>query len=161
MFSRLSIKMRFMIIVTALISGFAMFGVWTFFAMKTLNVNGPVYQRIVQGKDLIADILPPPEYIIESYLVSLQLNMASDRQEIDTLIQRFKVLKGEFDDRHQFWLGETLEPEIKSQFLDQSYVAALAFYREADEFFIPALTAGNEAHKKISLECRNAAAPCP
>ena len=37
-------------------------------ALSELKVGGPVYSRIVLGKDLIADILPPPEYILESYL---------------------------------------------------------------------------------------------
>jgi methyl-accepting chemotaxis protein len=39
---------------------------------ERIKVNGPVYQEIERGKDLIADILPPPEYIIEAYLVALQ-----------------------------------------------------------------------------------------
>lgn len=40
---------------------------------QTLNqvkVMGPIYTEIASGKDLIADILPPPAYIIESYLTS-------------------------------------------------------------------------------------------
>ncbi|MDM7981876.1 MAG: hypothetical protein QUV71_16195 [Rhizobium sp.] len=28
--------------------------------LQTLKVNGPIYKEIVDGKDLIADILPPP-----------------------------------------------------------------------------------------------------
>lgn len=32
---------------------------------ERIKVNGPVYVDIIRGKDLIADILPPPEYIIE------------------------------------------------------------------------------------------------
>ena len=38
------------------------------FALAVLTVNGPIYQRIVLGKDLVADILPPPEYILEPYV---------------------------------------------------------------------------------------------
>ena len=37
--------------------------------ITTVKVGGPLYADIIRGKDLIADILPPPEYIIESYLV--------------------------------------------------------------------------------------------
>ncbi len=37
-------------------------------ALSQLKVNGPIYRQIVLGKDLIADILPPPEYVIEAYL---------------------------------------------------------------------------------------------
>ncbi|GEM_PF-5573371 len=32
-----------------------------------------MYNEIVLGKDIVADILPPPEYIVETYLTALQL----------------------------------------------------------------------------------------
>jgi len=51
---QLTIKMRFILILGTLIIGFSLFGIATFKAMTTLNVNGPVYQRIAQGKDVIA-----------------------------------------------------------------------------------------------------------
>ncbi|MFX9034963.1 hypothetical protein ABTN36_18250, partial [Acinetobacter baumannii] len=38
------------------------------YALNHLKVGGPVYDRIKLGNDLIADILPPPEYVIEAYL---------------------------------------------------------------------------------------------
>ena len=31
-------------------------------------------RQVVEGKDLVADILPPPEYIIESYLTAFELS---------------------------------------------------------------------------------------
>jgi len=40
---------------------------------KALVINGSYYKKLVQQKDLIADILPPPAYIIESYLTVLRL----------------------------------------------------------------------------------------
>ncbi|HZY11878.1 MAG TPA: methyl-accepting chemotaxis protein, partial [Beijerinckiaceae bacterium] len=38
------------------------------YATKQLRVGGPLYSQIKLGNDLIADILPPPEYIVEAYL---------------------------------------------------------------------------------------------
>ncbi|MGZ5059674.1 MAG: methyl-accepting chemotaxis protein, partial [Methylobacter sp.] len=92
---QLTIKMRFILILGTLIIGFSLFGIATFKAMTKLNVNGPVYQRIAQGKDVIADVLPPPEYIIESYMVALQLTVVSDFYDLKTqaLVSRFKKLK--------------------------------------------------------------------
>ncbi|MEY4194413.1 MAG: hypothetical protein RLZZ226_781, partial [Pseudomonadota bacterium] len=29
-----------------------------------IKVNGPIYRQVIDGKDIIADILPPPEYIL-------------------------------------------------------------------------------------------------
>ena len=38
------------------------------FALSQLKVGGPLYDKIKLGNDLVADILPPPEYVIEAYL---------------------------------------------------------------------------------------------
>ena len=149
--TQLTIKARFGVILAVLIIGFTLFGIATLKAMNTLNVNGPIYQRIVQGKDLIADILPPPEYILESYLVIFQLSHSTSADEISALVKRFDVLKGEFDTRHAFWLTETLEKEIKTPLLEHSYNAALDFYSEAQTHFIPAVKAQNNEAMVASL----------
>ena len=47
-----------------------------FVALRTIDsikIRGPLYLDIVSYKDLLADILPPPAYLIESYLTSLEL----------------------------------------------------------------------------------------
>lgn len=149
--TQLTIKARLGVILAVLIIGFTLFGIATLKAMNTLNVNGPIYQRIVQGKDLIADILPPPEYIIESYLVVFQLSHSTNADEISALVNRFQVLKGEYDTRHAFWLTETLESEIKTPFLERSYNAALDFYNEAQTHFIPSVQAQNHDAMMASL----------
>ncbi len=35
-------------------------------SVNEVKVRGPLYTDIVMYKDLLADILPPPEYLIES-----------------------------------------------------------------------------------------------
>ncbi|MGZ5010884.1 MAG: methyl-accepting chemotaxis protein [Methylobacter sp.] len=149
--NRLTIKMRFIVIVASLIIGFASFGFSTFKAMNTLNVNGPVYQRIVQGKDIIADVLPPPEYIIESYLVALQLTQTTGTDEINALSARFQELKTEYESRHRYWLGQSLGQDLQASLLEDSYRAAQAFYHEAEQHFLPSIQAGDRAGSQSSL----------
>ena len=48
---------------------FIIFGVYSYATLNAVKINAPNYKSIVQGKDLIADVLPPPAYIIESYLL--------------------------------------------------------------------------------------------
>ncbi|TAN67191.1 MAG: PAS domain-containing protein [Methylobacter sp.] len=150
--NRLSIKMRFTIILGTLVIGLLLSGFAIFKAMNTLNVNGPLYQRIVQGKDLIADILPPPEYIIESYLLTLQLSQATDPAEIDALTARFKTLKKDYESRHSYWLGQSLEQELHTPLLQVSYQAAQEFYTEAEQHFLPAIQAGDRNGALDSLQ---------
>ncbi|MDP1664650.1 MAG: methyl-accepting chemotaxis protein [Methylobacter sp.] len=150
-FGQLTIKMRFTIIVSTLVIGFSLFGFATFKAMNTVNVNGPIYQRIVQSKDIIADVLPPPEYIIESYLVALQLSQAVDPAEISALVTRFRTLKTEFESRHHYWSEQSLEQELQVSLLDRSYRAAQTFYNEAGQHFLPSIQAGDRDGSSASL----------
>ena len=71
------------------------------YALSQLKVGGPLYSKIKLGKDLIADILPPPEYIIEAYL---EATLA--RQDPSTVAARRDRLsqpKKEYDELHEFW----------------------------------------------------------
>ncbi|MFI3157935.1 MAG: methyl-accepting chemotaxis protein [Methylococcaceae bacterium] len=146
-----TIKMRFTVIVSTLIIGFSVFGLATFKVMNTVNVNGPIYQRIVQGKDIIADVLPPPEYIIESYLVALQLTQATGPTEISALAARFQTLKTEYESRHNFWLAQSLGQELHVSLLERSYQAAQSFYHEAEQHFLPGIQAGDRDASMASL----------
>ena len=134
---------RFSILIAVFAAGFLLYGAWSFKTIEELKVNGPVYQRIVQGKDLIADILPPPEYIIESYLVSMQLDRATEKSEQEALIGRMKELKTDYDTRHEFWLKEKLEPALVDTFLTRAHQPATAFYTVAFGEFIPAIQRGD------------------
>ncbi|KJV07838.1 hypothetical protein [Methylocucumis oryzae] len=126
-FRCLSIKTRFALIVGQLILGFSLFGLVAFEAMNTVNLNSPIYQRIIQGKDLIADVLPPPEYIIESYLVVLQLSQSQNQQERQVLLDRFNVLKADYEARHQYWLQQELSGELRTALVQRSYQYATTF----------------------------------
>src|SRR4051812_36761090 len=118
-FSHMKLSHRFIVLLVILITSLAIYGGWSFKVLNNLKVNGPVYQRIVQGKDLIADILPPPEYIIESYLVSLQA-MAAPLAERKPLIENLKTLKNDYDTRHVYWTKEQLDDTIKDLLLNSA-----------------------------------------
>jgi hypothetical protein len=46
------------------VAGFAALGGWLASTLDLVKVGGPLYDKAA-GKDLIADILPPPECILE------------------------------------------------------------------------------------------------
>lgn len=142
---------RFMALFAVLVIGFATYGAWSFKVLNNFKVNGPVYQRIVQGKDLVADILPPPEYIIESYLVSLQV-LAAPAAERKPLIENLKQLKKDYDTRHDFWAKENLDGALKDQLLTASDKPAQEFYQIAFSQFVPALEKDDNAAAAAALE---------
>jgi len=118
------------------------------FSTEKIKVNGPVYGDIVRGKDLIADILPPPEYVIESYFVVLQAMAEKDTSKIPSFHERFKQLRGEYDERHAYWVKALPEGKIRTLLLETSYKPAQTFYDTVEKVFFPALA----AHDRIQAE---------
>jgi methyl-accepting chemotaxis protein len=107
------------------------------FALSEVKVGGPLYSKLKLGNDLIADILPPPEYVIESYLeATLALNnpaaIASHRE-------RLKQLKKEYDERHEFWVKSDLEPVVKAKMVVDSHREVQRFWNAVEQVFLPAL----------------------
>lgn len=107
------------------------------FALSELKVGGPLYNKIKLGNDLIADILPPPEYVIEAYLeATLALN---DPLSLPTRRNRLAQLKREYDDRREFWSKADLDPAIKVKLIDASDREVRRFWMVVDQTFLPAL----------------------
>lgn len=104
---QLKLSQQFMILIIAIVIGFAAIGGSAISALSKLEVNGPLYQNIVQGKDLIADILPPPEYILESYFVILRMEKATPAER-ENLTKQFAALHKDFNDRFEYWSKQTL-----------------------------------------------------
>ncbi|CAK0772449.1 methyl-accepting chemotaxis protein [Gammaproteobacteria bacterium] len=140
----MKLSYRFTLVVGMVTAGFVAFGFWSFRTLDNLKVNGPLYQKIVQGKDLVADVLPPPVFIIESYLVGLQLASATP-EERPKLIQRMKDLRQDYESRHTFWSQENLGSDLREQLLTRSYQPAVHFYQIAFDQLIPSLEKGDTA----------------
>ncbi|MFN3546642.1 MAG: methyl-accepting chemotaxis protein [Mesorhizobium sp.] len=91
-------------------------------ALKTLQVNGPIYSEIVGGKDLIADILPPPMFLVESYLLA---NEAALHPEMAVAnLARIVELRGQDAARRDYWktfpLRDDLRAQLESEVLPRS-----------------------------------------
>ncbi|WP_231920692.1 methyl-accepting chemotaxis protein [Magnetospirillum sp. XM-1] len=115
-----------------------------------LKVNGPVYGRIIQAKDLVADILPPPEYIIESYLTASQA-LAAGPAELASLKETMARLRKDYDDRHKYWQDQTLDASVRDGLLVESYKPAVQFYEQVFAGFFPALEKGDRDAAQASF----------
>lgn len=137
------LRSQLFLVALALATGFLVFGAWAWHTIEQSKVGGANYDRIVLYKDLVADILPPPNYIVESYLTVLQLSDPDRRSERDGLISTFGKLHKEYETRHQFWLAQQLPEDIKTRFLSDAHAPAQRFYKIAEEEFIPAVNSDN------------------
>jgi methyl-accepting chemotaxis protein len=118
-------------------------------ALQRLKVNGPIYEQVIYGKDLIADILPPPLFVVESYMLSFE---ASKFPELtDANLAKITNLKKAYDDRRAYWkttrLPQTLKDELENDVISKGDV----FWQVMDSQIIPALKAkdSDKAHGAI------------
>ena len=66
MMQKMGIKTKLKMQLGIFLTGLLVVGLITGLNFNKVKVTGPLYTEIILGKDLLADILPPPEYIIES-----------------------------------------------------------------------------------------------
>lgn len=126
------------------------YGNWSFIALNQLKVNGPLYNDVVQSKDLIADVLPPPVYIIESYLTVLE--MTRPNADMAALASTLQRLQDEYQQRQRFWQQLPISNELH-QALRQADTSAAQFYQlTADVTAIPSrindISARYREHRK-------------
>ncbi len=141
----LKIQSRFWVLLGLFVLGFALYGVVSLSVLNKVKVNGPLYQQITQSKDLTADVLPPPAYIVESYLVALQLLRSTEARQQNALVERLKTLQKEYDERHQFWQQQGLEQPLADTLLKQAHEPAQAFFRVVLNALVPALRQNDPA----------------
>ena len=107
------------------------------YALSDVKVGGPLYDRIKLGNDLVADILPPPEYVIEAYLeATLALNNPA---ELASHRDRLTQLKKDYDERREFWSKSDLDPAIKAKLVQESHREVQRFWVAIEGAFLPAL----------------------
>ena len=116
---------------------------------RTVAVNGPVYAGIVQDKDLVADILPPPGFVVEAYLTALQMQMVEEGQQA-TLKKRFDQTQADFTERHKVWQNAPVDDAIKAEMAKAREIGQ-TFYDRANTAYFPALAAKNQVAESQAL----------
>ncbi len=112
-------------------------------ALNRLEVSGPIYNQIADGKDLLADILPPPEYVIEAYL---EANLAvADPAHIAEHKARLAKLHQDYSDRLAYWRESHLPAALKAELVQSSDAEVQKFWREVEQGLVPILERNDTA----------------
>jgi methyl-accepting chemotaxis protein len=146
-----SLRTKFVILVATFVAGLGAYCAVAQHALRTARVGGAAYNEITAMKDVVADVLPPPLYIIESYLVAFEAVSEDDAAKRDALIQRGRVLRKDYETRREHWQKELPAGHLKDLLTDQAYHPAAAFFETLDGELIPALKRGDLAAARETL----------
>jgi methyl-accepting chemotaxis protein len=126
-------------VVTAL--GLAALLLTSGYALRQLRVGGPLYSQIKLGNDLIADILPPPAYVLEAYLeATLALR---EPETVAARTERLAQLHKDYDERREFWGKSALDPGLKALLTDKSHAEVTKFWDITQNELLPAIVSKN------------------
>ena len=143
-FNKLKINSRLALLIGGFALGFILFTLIAFNTLNALKITGYKYNQIVASKDAIADVLPPPKYIIESYLLAQLMSDPANKAEVGKLIENGRALRQEYDTQQQFWLKDNLLPaDVRRALTIDSHDPALQFFAIRDDQLIPAVQRGD------------------
>jgi len=116
--------------------------------LDRIRMGGEVQLHQQVNADLIADILPPPEYIIEPFLDATLI--ARSPETVGTHAEKLEGLHKLYLERNKYWQTARVDESLRSQLLQQAHPAAQAFWNELDQRFLPAARKGDRAAVEAS-----------
>jgi methyl-accepting chemotaxis protein len=134
---RLSISSAIIAFGVLLVLGFAAVVASGNYALRELKIGGPLYSDIKLGNDLIADILPPPAYVLEAYLEATLAMHEPD--QLTAHGERLVQLRKDYEDRKTFWSGSNLSPDLKTALVAKSDAEVQKFWKLVSDQLLPAL----------------------
>jgi len=129
---------------------FVVFALLSWNTIETTKINGAWYQKIAQWNDLVADVLPPPEYIVEPYLITFQIVTETNKEKLNALIDKFKAGRQEFEKRHKYWTETLPDGQLKDELITASYRPAVKFLDIVEGTVIPAVLE-NDLEKALQV----------
>jgi len=118
------------------------------YSMTKIRIGGVTYDRIVQTKDLVADILPPPLYIIEAYLEATRA--AHFETPVADVKKRMADLRKDYDTRRAYWQASNLDGDIRNKLTEVSHAHVAKFWAAFDSKLLPALEKQDVAAAKTA-----------
>ena len=143
---RMSIRLQLKVLTTIFLLGLAAFGLMAHSTIQITKVDGARYKQVVQMKDLVADVLPPPEYIIEAHLLVLQMaQFEATPEEIAVLARSLTIVETAYFERHRFWVKTLPQGPLRDLTVVQSFKPAQQFFETVRREFLPLVLSVNQA----------------
>lgn len=144
-FDRLSIKHKFLFLVTGALLGLTFLTLFSIYSIKQISINGPVYERLKINQDLIADIMPPPMYLVDA---AFQLQLFIQHAENSIAREPYKRAYESdielFKSANSRWEASALDPAMKSQITTDIRPTAERFIAIANSEIIPFIENNNK-----------------
>ena len=101
------------------------------YSINKIRIGGATYDGLVQVKDLVADILPPPLYLVESLMEARGIFQKSKPYAESK--KKITQLHKDYDERLAYWKSADLDPAIKRKLTEVSDVHVQKFWNVLEQ----------------------------
>jgi PAS domain S-box-containing protein len=131
------------VLIVILGASFLAFGITVRMAIHHIRIKGPVYTEIIQSKDLVAEVLPSPSCIIESYLVAREMCDPSNRERLDEMEHSINRLERDYESRLVFWRRELSSDDVRLMHFEDASQYARQVFAAVRDTLVPMVRAGD------------------
>ena len=110
-----------------------------------IRADGPMTRQSALQAEILADVLPPPAFVVEPYLNAALI--LRDPARAGPYLNDLKDERAEFEARKTYWKTAPVPAQLR-QPLNDTIAAADKFWQVMDGKFLPAVAAGN----RIAME---------
>jgi PAS domain S-box-containing protein len=119
-------------------------GALSMYTLERVKVGGPIDTDIISGKDLMADVLPPPMYLVETHLTVQESAGVGDPKRVAEFTEKYTALRKEYDDRQAHWVKNLPPGAARDLVTGPLHASAREYFDVCEKQLVPALQAGNE-----------------
>ncbi|MBN2811915.1 MAG: methyl-accepting chemotaxis protein [Spirochaetales bacterium] len=150
-----SIGKRLALVIGSLVSVTVAVTIFSVAALQRVGIGGKLFSDVASGKDLVADILPPPGFLVELNMLSWQAANGSVTPK--TYMERAEKMAA--DCRASYGKWELLPSDtprvrtLREQFLGATKRSAFAYLDYLESSYFPvvrALEAGADVHAELN-----------
>jgi methyl-accepting chemotaxis protein len=109
------------------------------------------YAAVVEMKDVLADVLPPPLYVLEAWSVTSQMMLSEDKVQLTALETQWRQLEKDQRTRQEFW-NQHLNQQTAKPYLAEADQNAARFFNIGDTQLLAALEAGDKPRAQTAYK---------
>ncbi|MDD3394844.1 MAG: diguanylate cyclase [Anaerotignum sp.] len=118
---------------------------YSYYCMNHSKIGSDSYEEIMLSNELTADILPPPEYIVESYASALEYIYIDNQSRREELYSQILQFEDSYNIQHEFWVDNLPDYDnLRQVVLVESYKPAQRFYQIFFYQVVPAVASNNQ-----------------
>lgn len=119
--------------------------------MYEIRFGGPIQRKHALNDEMLADVLPPPAFVVEPYLEASLA--AADASKGAQNLKRIGEIREEFLQRKAYWAKAPVPEEMRPQ-LEKTIAVADDFFAAVETYLVPAINAGDRRRINDVLQTR-------